>query len=230
MDRAEFDKFADAYYALHAANIAMTGESPEYFADYKVKDLWRVASTSCAKPPRILDFGAGTGTSVRSFKRYFSDAALTCLDVSAKSLEVGTKRFSGQANFVSFEGEKIPFEDAYFDIAFAACVFHHIPHWEHVGIMRELRRVLAPGGSIFIFEHNPYNPLTVRAVNTCPFDENAKLITAGSLGNSLKSAGFSKICICYRVFFPRALKWLRPLETYLTWLPLGAQYFALARK
>jgi len=35
MDRAEFDKFADEYYALHAANIAMTGESPEYFADYK---------------------------------------------------------------------------------------------------------------------------------------------------------------------------------------------------
>jgi hypothetical protein len=34
----------------------------------------------------------------------------------------------------------------------------------------------------------------------------------------------------YCVFFPRLLWRLRPLERYLTWLPLGAQYYVAAQK
>jgi hypothetical protein len=36
MDEAEFDKFADEYYAKHAASISASGEGPEYFAEYKI--------------------------------------------------------------------------------------------------------------------------------------------------------------------------------------------------
>jgi hypothetical protein len=32
----------------------------------------------------------------------------------------------------------------------------------------------------------------------------------------------------YRVFFPRALAALRPMENALSWLPLGAQYYVYA--
>ena len=32
MDEVEFDKFADEYRDLHAANIKLSGEDPEYFA------------------------------------------------------------------------------------------------------------------------------------------------------------------------------------------------------
>ena len=39
MDEAEFDKFADEYRALHAANIRLSGEDPEYFAEYKIIDI-----------------------------------------------------------------------------------------------------------------------------------------------------------------------------------------------
>ena len=39
MDEAEFDKFADEYRGLHAANIRLSGEEPEYFAEYKVVDI-----------------------------------------------------------------------------------------------------------------------------------------------------------------------------------------------
>jgi len=33
---SEFDKFADEYLATHKANLAITGEDPEYFARYKL--------------------------------------------------------------------------------------------------------------------------------------------------------------------------------------------------
>jgi hypothetical protein len=43
MNRSEFDKFAEEYRSLHEANIGVSGETPEYFADYKIKDLKRLA-------------------------------------------------------------------------------------------------------------------------------------------------------------------------------------------
>ena len=232
MDKAEFDKFADEYRAIHVTNIAISGETPDYFAEYKVRDVAQLFEQAEFAPsvPRILDFGAGIGTSVPFFRKYFPEASLTCVDVSTKCLELGEGRFHGEAKFVVFDGKVLPFDDESFDIVFAACVFHHIEHDEHVALLREMLRVLAHGGMAVVFEHNPLNPLTVHVVNTCPFDENARLIGASSLKKRFVSAGFLQPNHRYRIFFPHALRMLRQLELAMTWLPLGAQYYVYARK
>ncbi len=231
IDETEFDKFADEYRSIHAANIAVSGEAPEFFAEYKIKDLATELHT--ARPGggtvRMLDFGAGVGTSVPFVRKHMPEARLTCLDVSAKSLAVGRERFADHAKFVHFDGGHLPMGDGTFDVVFAACVFHHIAHDEHVNILREFARVLAPGGLACVFEHNPYNPLTLHAVNTCPFDENAHLIRAAVLKQRFAAAGFQGH-VRYRIFFPAGLQFLRVLERHMTWLPLGAQYFVIARK
>ena len=133
MDRTEFDRFADEYRSLHRANIAASGEAPEYFAEYKIKDLKRLVSIDVPAQldGRFLDFGAGIGTSIPFFCEHLPAAKLTCVDVSLKSLEVGVGRFEGRANFVAFDGVSLPFADAAFDGALAACVFHHISADEH---------------------------------------------------------------------------------------------------
>ena len=234
MDEAEFDRFALDYRQIHRRNIKAFGETTEYFAEYKVRDTAKiVAGRSFASDLRILDFGAGTWTSLPYFKKYFPKCRHTCLDVSAKCLEVGNKRFPGQAELVVFDGSTLPFPKDYFDLGFAACVFHHIDQVEHVALLAEIRRVLRPGGLLVVFEHNPLNPLnplTVHAVNTCPFDENAVLVRADVLKRRMVAAGFPYAVRRYRIFFPRLLRILRPLETYLTWLPLGAQYYVAAEK
>jgi len=89
---------------------------------------------------------------------------------------------------------------------------------------------MKPDGIFFIFEHNPLNPLTVRVMNQCPFDENAVLIRADQLKARLLRAGFSECELRYRVFFPRFLRHLRRLEAGLAWLPAGAQYYLAARQ
>jgi hypothetical protein len=88
----------------------------------------------------------------------------------------------------------------------AACVFHLIPAEQHEGLFAEIRHVFALGGSLFIFEHNPWNPLTVRAVNTCPFDENAILISSPTLRRRVIAGGFSpdRVNVSFRIFFPHA--------------------------
>jgi ubiquinone/menaquinone biosynthesis C-methylase UbiE len=231
MNRSEFDKFAEEYRSLHEANIGVSGETPEYFADYKIKDLKRlVGDACCVNGGRFLDFGGGVGTSVPFFHRYFPDAQLTCVDVSVKSLKIGSIRFGASTSFVAFDGSHLPFAEATFDYAFAACVFHHIPPEAHERLLAEIRRVLKPSGQMMVYEHNPFNPLTVRAVNACPFDENATLIRAATLKRRLERAGFWKLRIKYRVFFPRQLRWLRSMEEKIGWLPIGAQYYVWGRK
>jgi SAM-dependent methyltransferase len=233
MNEAEFDKFADEYYASLVAGIAISGESPEYFSEYKIADIARECrpqALSRDASVHMLDFGAGIGNSVPFVRQHFDSAQLTCLDLSQRSLEVAEKRFAGQARYVRFDGASIPFAANRFDIAYAMCVFHHIDHADHLALLRELWRVIKPGGSLFIFEHNPFNPLTVRVVNTCPFDENAHLIRAAEMKRRMLDAGFAGAKTRYRVFFPHFLRGLRPLEGALAWLPLGGQYFVRAIK
>jgi ubiquinone/menaquinone biosynthesis C-methylase UbiE len=230
MDEAEFDKFADEYRSMHAANIRLSGEDPEYFAEYKVIDIAAELERDAVVARRALDFGAGVGYSVPFFARHMPATRVTCLDVSRKSLDVGVARHGANAEFVHFDGRSIPYPDASFDVALASCVFHHIPHDEHVSLLGEIRRVLVPGGRLFVFEHNPLNPLTRHAVNTCAFDEHAKLIRAPTMRRRAREAGFGIADVRYRIFFPHALRSLRPLETKLTWLPAGAQYYVAARK
>lgn len=66
---------------------------------------------------------------------------------------------------------------------FAACVFHHIDQREHAALLRELLRVLASGGIALVYEHNPYNPITRHAVNTCP-DE----LRSGAAGDIVRQS------------------------------------------
>lgn len=229
MDVAEFDKFADEYHALHADNIKLSGEDPEYFARYKIDDLrrrWDAAGR--AEPESVLDFGTGIGNSIPHLAKAFSDARLIGLDVSQSSLDLAERRFSGMAEYVRYDGSRAPFEDQSFDLIFSACVFHHIDAAEHRQIFAELRRLLRPGGLMVIFEHNPLNPATRHIVATCRFDENAVLIPAPRLKRSQLDAGFAKVQVAYTAFFPGQLRLLRPLEPMLGGCPLGAQYCTLA--
>jgi len=232
LNRAEFDKFADEYRAIHQANIALSGELPEYFAEYKIRDLARLlhARIAASEGPRLLDFGAGIGSSVPFLRKHLPAAQLVCVDVSTRSLTIGMARFAQEASFVAFDGDRLPFAEATFDCVFLGCVLHHIAPAEHALLLTELRRVLKPAGELMIYEHNPLNPLTVRTVKACPFDDNATLVRAGRLRVALEAAGFRKSRIRYRVFFPHALRWLRPVEGCLGWLPLGAQYYLFASR
>lgn len=229
MDEAEFDRFAEEYRAMHARNIRASGETPEFFAAYKIADMADRCRALGRVPRTLLDFGGGTGSSLPHLRERFPAATITLADVSRRSLDIARSRDVAGVTCLHFDGAALPLPDASQDGALAACVFHHIPASEHVPLLREIRRVLAPGAPLWVFEHNPLNPLTRHAVATCPFDENAVLIRAGRLRARLRAAGFGRTRVAYRIFFPHALRGLRPLEPWLRRLPLGAQYHVEAR-
>jgi SAM-dependent methyltransferase len=230
MDKVEFDGIADDYYIQHQYNIAFNGKPVEYYSEYKIRVLRKMCEDFNIDVDRIVDFGSGIGNSLPHIVHFFPGARVTCADISRRSLEISEARFPGFAHNLLVEDKHISAADDSYDITFAACVFHHIAHEEHVHWLRELRRVTRPGGLLAIFEHNPFNPLTVYAVNTCPFDANARLIRAAELAREMCQAGWQLPGVKYHVFFPGALSVLRNLERFLSWAPFGAQYSLAASK
>lgn len=229
MVEAEFDAVASEYTAQHARSIRLSGEDTSYFARYKIVEARKITDQRKIDVRSILDFGAGIGNSLKPMRDTYPDARISCLDVSDASLDLCRRELSSGVNFHCYDGVHLPRDIGRFDLIFTACVFHHIPEQMHVSLLAQIRQSLAPGGIFVLFEHNPWNPLTVNAVRNCPFDENAVLITAPEMRRRLRDAGFNAIALNYKLFFPGLLRAFRILEPMLAAVPLGAQYALAAQ-
>jgi ubiquinone/menaquinone biosynthesis C-methylase UbiE len=227
MKQSEFDKFAQDYDLTLAQSISFSGECPSFFHEYKVAAAAEIARSRQVLVGQILDFGSGVGNSLPFLCKYFPHSRIFCADVSRQSLEASAARFPGAAEYLEIQGKHL-FSDGCFDLVFSACVFHHIPHAEHGDWLGELRRVCRPGGLITVFEHNPWNPLTLKVVRDCPFDRDVNLISAPQFRRCLLRSGWHNAKIMYTLFFPRPLAFLRNAERFLRSVPLGAQYAAIA--
>jgi SAM-dependent methyltransferase len=146
----------------------------------------------------------------------------------------GIIRKAGQLNpevkYRVYNGKKLPYPDGVMDVVFAICVLHHIPVENLKGFSSELKRVLKKGGMAVIFEHNPYNPLTLRAVNDCDLDENAILIPKHKTKDLLANSGLQVLEDRYILFTPFGGAFFKLVDRFLGWLPLGAQYYVAAQK
>lgn len=231
MRDAEFDRFAVDYEAEHQRSIAFSGCDTDYFARYKVEIAAVHFRALCGGGEALLDFGCGPGTSVPHFRTALPDARIVAADVSRLSIHEAQARHPGQADYQVITGNRLEIPGGDIGLAFAACVFHHVPPVEHRHWMGELHRVVRVGGALVVFEHNPLNPLTRLAVARCAFDRDAVLLRAGVLARRLEESGWQVMKVRYHVFFPQFLKRLRRFELGLGRIPLGGQYsvFAIRR-
>lgn len=210
----KFDRYAETYTQAHAASVRASGEPPEYFARHKLGCLERLG---VSERDRILDYGCGTGNLLELLAERFG--LVSGFDPSERSLERARERAPEAALYAS----EAAIPEAAFDVVILSGVLHHVPPAERRNVLAMVYEKLAPGGRLVIFEHNPYNPLTVRAVRACPFDDDAVLLSPRELRRLLAEARLGAIRQRYVLFFPRALAMLRPLEPWLAACPLGAQ-------
>lgn len=215
----KFDDYADDYRNLVDDSITSSGESADYFSEYKIRCLLR-ERVPVDEP--LLDFGAGIGVLTAKLVDEFD--SVTAYEPSRKSLAIIRERVPAAA--AVGDADRLP--DAGFSTAIASGVLHHVPPAERLALLSRLRTKLRPGGRLFVFEHNPVNPLTRRAVALCPFDDDAVLLWPRELRALLRRAGYRLERLDYIVFFPRFLAPLRPLEPALRRLGIGAQTLTIA--
>ena len=233
VEAAEFDAVAEDYDALHQENVRASGYPTSYFAEYKAKELaGRLLGRGRAKGAlKLLNFGCGIGNGEGFLRQHLPMATIYGVDVSQKSIARARERHRELAgvHFSAFDGRTLPW-DFPFDAILVANVLHHVPRSGHAELLRTLHTALAPGGELFLFEHNPWNPVTVRAVETCAFDRDAVLLPPTYAGKILAAAGFRRRTLRFTLFFPKPLAALTPLERFLRKVPLGAQYYYIAAK
>lgn len=224
---AEFDAFAGSYEDELERGLRWSGEGSTYFAETRVHWLATRLARLRAPTDRVLDFGCGTGSTAPLLADELSAEQVIGVDVSPKLLEVAQRTAGSQG--VRFQAVGDALEEPV-DVAYCNGVFHHIPPGERASALSFVWAALRPGGYFGLWENNPLNPGTRLVMRSIAFDRDAQPLTAGVARDLLAGADFTVVATHHLFLFPRFLRALRPVESRLTHLPLGAQYMVLARR
>ncbi len=234
-NEVEFDNFADDYNELLQKSISASGYEASYFDEHKIRtvfDDYVADQTIKTKNIQIMNFGCGVGKSERFINCYFPDCSICSVDISEKSITVAKEKNKQFTNiqFITFHDvQELASLNQRFDIIFVANVFHHIPEELHIKTLKQLRMLLSSKGYLYVFEHNPKNPLTRKVFKTCEFDVGCKMIKPSLFMQMCSEAGYSLVNKKYVLFFPKAFSFLGAIEKYLKWCPWGAQYYVKAK-
>lgn len=224
MKKVDFDGFAHAYNDLLREQTTFFTADETYFARYKIDIVRRLATS---EPRRVLEFGCGTGRNIPFLREAFPQSVVMGSDVSQKSLDLA--RSSNPGVHFWKEGDDDAAQSG-FDLIFIAGVFHHVPPSERKAVAACVAERLNVGGTVVVFEHNPYNPVTRRIVSRCPYDEGVILLPPSELRNYLTGQRLVVHRRAYALFFPPGWKKLLPLERLLAHVPLGGQYWVAATR
>ena len=128
----------------------------------------------------------------------FPDSKLFGTDIAQKSIEIA-KSQNPYCEFFTLDDQKTDKSFYQFDLIFVA--------------------------GVFIFEHNPYNPITRKLVRECPFDKDAVLLTKSEMIKLLERSNFKGDTTGYCLFIPPKFSYLLKLEKNIDWFTVGWAIF-----
>ncbi|MFI6323034.1 class I SAM-dependent methyltransferase [Nonomuraea sp. NPDC050556] len=115
------------------------------------------ASADGVSPSTVLDVGCGTGSLLARVATDFPEATLVGLDPAAAMVAVAAERVPGAVLHVG-RAEEIPVASGTIDVAF--CTTSFAQWFDQRAGLREVARVLRPGGRLYLAEHLPPGWLT----------------------------------------------------------------------
>ena len=103
----------------------------------------------------ILEVGCGVGAQIRCMLRRFNPSKITGTDRESSQLEKALANLPDEVQMGTVElfaasGDDLPFNDNTFDGAYIFFVFEHL--YDPVPVIREIKRVLKPGGKFYCTE------------------------------------------------------------------------------
>jgi ubiquinone/menaquinone biosynthesis C-methylase UbiE len=224
-----FDRYAKGYENDVDRSVSFTGRNSAFYARRKVELLEEIVRPGLGplQGLSLLDVGCGTGTTDQVLAPRVRE--LHGVDVSEEML-IKARQNVPRAQFSWYDGERLPFDDGTFDVAVAICVLHHVPVSQRSTVVSEMVRVCRDGGLVAVFEHNPFNPLTRHAVNTCELDRDAVLLPPRETIGLLKNAADAVPEHRHYLFSPLGGSIGRSLDRHLRKVPLGGQYATWVRR
>jgi SAM-dependent methyltransferase len=209
--------------------LSLSGEDKAYFIEGRLASLKRRLGPPDTPPPaHILDYGCGTGETTLRLADLWPDARVVGVDVSASLLSAARAAAPGHDRCDFQPLEAVPARRT-FDLVYCNGVFHHIRPAQRPAVLDWIRSRMTHSGRFALWENNSWNPGTRWVMRRIPFDRDADLLSPTAAVRLLKRHGFAVQSLDFAFVFPRCLRLLRPVESWLRRLPLGAQYQVISR-
>ena len=122
-----------------------------YPPGYQLTMLDALAAIWEARHERLLDIGGGTGIIAQAIQDHFPAGRVTAVDVEDRYLPTLA------VETLTYDGTRLPFDDASFDAATMMNVLHHVPPKHRALLVAEIRRVVR--GPLYIKDHLRRGPL-----------------------------------------------------------------------
>jgi ubiquinone/menaquinone biosynthesis C-methylase UbiE len=146
---------------------------------------------------RVLDLGCGTGTMAILVRQRRPESTVVGVDGDPKVLKVARAKAAKASLSIQFDeslAERLPYPDASFDRVLSSLVLHHLTRDEKLGALREVHRVLKPGGCFHLADFGPpvgwYASVLARVI---PSGERLRENLEGCLPQVMAEAGFQEI-------------------------------------
>jgi len=110
---------------------------------------WQVARLVAPwQPRRLLDLATGSGDLALTLRRWLPKTAIIGSDFSPQMLREAMRK--GLSPVVVADALHLPFADETFDVVTVAFGLRNMESW--TGALREMRRVLRPGGHVLVLD------------------------------------------------------------------------------
>jgi ubiquinone/menaquinone biosynthesis C-methylase UbiE len=117
---------------------------------------WQLIAQAAIEPgATVLEIGTGTGNVLLLAKRAVPEARVIGLDPDAAALAIAARKASGAGLDVQLDhgyADRLPYPDGSTDRVLSSLMFHHLPATEKAAALREVRRVLVPGGRLHLLD------------------------------------------------------------------------------
>lgn len=159
---------------------------------------------------KVLDVGCGTGRLV-NFLNQAGFAAIGC-DSQGIAVEAARK-INGKKTIFKATATKLPFKSGSFDLITAISVIEHLTISQAHKFLKEAKRLLKPGGFIFMITPNYTTPIRIiQGERWFGYRDPTHItfFTPNSLAKLLKSEGFSNIKFNFKIKYDPSFDWEFP--------------------
>ena len=104
---------------------------------------------------RVLDVGCGTGSLAVHIKQRHPSVDVVALDPDVRALAKGQRKARRAGIPIQFDrgfADALTYPDESFDRVFSSVMFHHLERDEKSRALRDIRRVLKPGGRFHLVD------------------------------------------------------------------------------
>lgn len=150
----------------------------------QIAAVFAAAGTPLTTARRVLDFGCGCGRVLRSFGEVAPTGEIWGCDIDAESITWNQQHLAHLGQFVA--NPALPptgFADGFFEAVYSVSVFTHLPADMQTAWIREMHRIISPGGLLVASFHGErywrQDPAVAAEVTTTGFAYRTGEITAG---------------------------------------------------